>query len=168
VRSLLISNCDVDTNNPPDKFLPVVALAKRGLFAERYLTPQLQDKQIARSSRGIGGLYTHPEALADSTVEMYFRPLVFSATRKAQLDQYTVALGTNVLVPIRENLRRWNKSARMLWAMEDSFFGVEWAQWLDSTLPGSRGIRRLDGANLFFPEEMPDIIAEEAKKLWAV
>jgi hypothetical protein len=37
---------------------------------------------------------------------------------------------------------------------------------LDQTLPGSRGVRRVEGANLFFPEEMPDLIAEEAAKLW--
>ena len=31
---------------------------------------------------------------------------------------------------------------------------------------GSRGVRRLEDANLFFPEEMPDLIAEEAEMLW--
>jgi hypothetical protein len=35
-------------------------------------------------------------------------------------------------------------------------------------LRGSRGIRRVDDAKLFFPEEMPDLIAEEAVKLWGV
>jgi hypothetical protein len=29
-----------------------------------------------------------------------------------------------------------------------------------------RGTRRVEGAKLFFPEEMPDIIAEEARRLW--
>jgi len=28
------------------------------------------------------------------------------------------------------------------------------------------GVRRLEEANLFFPEEMPDLIAEEAEMLW--
>jgi len=40
------------------------------------------------------------------------------------------------------------------------------ADWLDHTLPGSRGFHRLRETTLFFPEEMPDIIAEEAKVLW--
>jgi haloalkane dehalogenase len=34
------------------------------------------------------------------------------------------------------------------------------------TFPRSRGVRRIAGANLFFPEEMPDVIAEEARRLW--
>ena len=54
----------------------------------------------------------------------------------------------------------------MVWALQDKFFAVEWAEWLNRTLPGSRGVRRLEQANLFFPEEMPDVIAEEAKHLW--
>jgi len=33
-------------------------------------------------------------------------------------------------------------------------------------LPNSRGVRRIAGAKLFFPEEFPDVIAEEARKLW--
>ena len=166
VRSLLLTNCDVDANNPPAKFLPAVELAKRGMFAERYLTPQLADKQIARSQRGIGGAFTYPEALADGTIEMYLRPLVASPLRKSQLDAYTVALGANVLTPVREKLRHWHRPARMVWAMKDSFFGAEWADWLDHTLPRSRGVRRLQDANLFFPEEMPDVIAEEAIVMW--
>jgi hypothetical protein len=28
------------------------------------------------------------------------------------------------------------------------------------------GIRRIDKAKLFFPEEYPDIVAEEARMLW--
>jgi haloalkane dehalogenase len=34
-------------------------------------------------------------------------------------------------------------------------------------LPKSRGIRRVPGGKLFFPEEFPDVIADEARALWA-
>jgi 5-methylcytosine-specific restriction enzyme A len=37
---------------------------------------------------------------------------------------------------------------------------------IPTEVPGSRGVRRVEGANLFFREEMPDLIAEEATKLW--
>jgi pimeloyl-ACP methyl ester carboxylesterase len=69
-------------------------------------------------------------------------------------------------VAIREDLRHWRGPARMVWGLKDALFPVKWADWLDQTLPGSRGVRRVEGANLFFPEEMPDLIAEEAAKLW--
>jgi haloalkane dehalogenase len=53
----------------------------------------------------------------------------------------------------------------MVWGLKDGLFGVEWAEWLDRTLPGSRGVRSVEGANLFFPEEMPELIAERPR-LW--
>ena len=75
-------------------------------------------------------------------------------------------MATNPLVAIRDDLKQWKGPARMVWGANDPLFGVQWAEWLDRTLPGSRGIRRIEGANLFFPEEMPELIAEEAQRLW--
>jgi haloalkane dehalogenase len=57
------------------------------------------------------------------------------------------------------------RPTRMVWGLKDTFFPAEWADWLHRTLHGSRRVRRLEDANLFFPEEMPDVIAEEARKL---
>lgn len=168
VRTLLLTNCDVDENNPPPQFLPLIELARKGALADRFIVSQLDDKQLARSSRGLGGAYTYPDRLTDETIEIYFRPLIESPLKKAQLEQYTVALGTNELVRIRKALSEWKGPARMVWGVKDSFFGVESAEWLNRTLPGSHGVRRLEEANLFFPEEMPDVIVEEALALWGI
>jgi haloalkane dehalogenase len=73
-----------------------------------------------------------------------------------------------VLVPIRPALGAFSSPARMVWGTADIFFGAEWATWLDKSLPGSRGVRLMEGAKLFFPEEMPEVIAEEARNLWNV
>jgi pimeloyl-ACP methyl ester carboxylesterase len=167
VRSLLLTNCDVDKFSPPADFLPLVDLARQGVLVDRFLAPQLKDKNLARSDKGLGGLaFTYPDRLTDETLEIYLRPLTQSQSRKSQLDQFTLALAVNDLVPIRENLHQWKGPVRMVWALEDQFFKIESAEWLDRTFPGSKGIRRIEGAKLFFPEEMPDIIAEEATKLW--
>jgi len=168
VRSLLLTNCDVDENNPPKNFVPAVELAKKGLFAENFLLPQLKDKQLARTGKGmIGSVYTYPERLTDETIEIYFGQVCQSKLRMSQMDQYTVSLGANELVDLREKLRAWKGPARMVWALKDEFFPVQWADWLDKNLTNSKGVRRLEEAKLFFPEEMPDVIAEEAVSLWA-
>jgi pimeloyl-ACP methyl ester carboxylesterase len=168
VRTLLLTNCDVDENNPPPQFVPLIDLAKKGALADRFIVSQLNDKQLARSPKGLGGAYTFPDHLTDETIETYFRPLVETPLKKAQMEQYTVSLGTNELVAIRTNLREWKGPARIVWGLKDSFFSVGTAEWLDRTLPGSRGVRKLGEANLFFPEEMPDVIAEEALALWGI
>jgi len=169
VRTLLLTNCDVDENSPPPEFLPFIELAKRGTFVDEFIVPQLNDKRLARSARGIGGLaYTYPERLADETIEHYFRPVVETPLKKAQMNHFAASMEANPLVGIREDLRRWPGPARMVWGLQDDLFGAEWAEWLDRSLPGSRGVRRVEGANLFFPEEMPELIAEEAARLWGV
>lgn len=167
VRTLLLTNCDVDENSPPPQFLPFIEMAKKGTFVDEFIVPQLNDKQLARSARGMGGLaYTYPERLADETIETYFRPVVETPLKKAQMNQYAVSMEANPLVAIRGDLQRWRGPARMVWGLKDLLFGVEWAEWLDRTLPGSTGVRGVEGANLFFPEEMPELIAEEATRLW--
>ena len=169
VRSLLLTNCDVDENSPPPEFVPFIEVAKKGAFVDQFLVPQLNDKALARSAKGVGGLaYTYPEKLEDETIEMYFRPLAESPLKKAQVSEYAVSMGTNLLVAVREDLKQWKGPARMVWGLKDALFGVQWAEWLDKTLSGSRGVRRLEAANLFFPEEMPEVIAEEAANLWGV
>jgi haloalkane dehalogenase len=167
VRTLFLTNCDVDENSPPPQFAPFIEQAKKGTLVDDFIVPQLRDKELARSAKGMGGLaYTHPENLADETIETYFRPLVETPLKKAQVNQYAVSMGTNSLTAIHQALRQWKGPARMVWGLKDVLFGVEWAEWLDRTLPGSRGVRRVEGANLFFPEEMPELIAEEATRLW--
>ncbi len=168
VRTLLLTNCDVDENNPPPQFLPLVALAKNETLADRFVAPQLADKNLARSARGLGSAFTYPDLLTDETIETYLQPLIETPLRRSELNEYTVSLGTNELLAIRENLHQWKGPARMVWALKDPFFPAQWADWLDQTLPGSRGVRRVEGANLFFPEEMPDLIAEEALALWGI
>lgn len=167
VRTLLLTNCDVDENSPPPQFVPLINLAKEGTLVDKFIVPQLNDKQLARSAKGMGGLaYTYPENLADETIETYFRPFVENPLTKVQMQEYAVSMGANPLIAIREELRQWKGPARMVWGMKDTLFGVQWAEYLDRTLVGSRGVRRVEGANLFFPEEMPDLIAEEALALW--
>ena len=166
VRTLLLTNCDVDENNPPQLFMPVAKLAQRGLFVDRVLAPELKDLELARSAKGLGSVYTHPEQLTEETIAAYLGPLVASPAKKQQADAYAAALGTNVLVPIRERLQQWKGRARMVWATADPFFPVASAEWLDKHLAGSRGVRAVEDAKLFFPEEMPEVIAEEAKRLW--
>jgi haloalkane dehalogenase len=166
VRTLLLTNCDVDENNPPDAFKPLIEAAKRGTVADKFIAPQVADKNLARSDKGLGVAYTHPDKLADDTIDCYFAPLVSSPVRKQQFVRYTVDFEPNLLIAIRPQLRQFNKPAHMVWATSDIFFDVKWADWLNETLPGSLGVRRVEGAKLFFPEEMPDLIAAEALKLW--
>src|SRR6202044_1209745 len=41
VRTLLLTNCDVDENSPPPQFVPLINLAKEGTLVDKFIVPQL-------------------------------------------------------------------------------------------------------------------------------
>ena len=57
---------------------------------------------------------------------------------------------------------------RIVWGTADTIFLPENPDYLDRTFGNSRGVRRLAGSKLFWPEVLPDVLAEEARWLWAM
>ena len=167
VRSILLANCDAENNTPPAALLPVIELAKAGRFVDEWLAPWLADKALARSAKGIGGMcYLDPAHPTDEAIETYFAPLVATAESKALVHAYVVALERNPLAGIRAALQRSRVPARIVWGMGDTIFAPADAAYLHASFGNSRGVRPLERYRLFWPEERPDIVAEEALALW--
>jgi pimeloyl-ACP methyl ester carboxylesterase len=166
VRTMLLTNGDVHTNSPPEALKPAIAAARGGELAhiiERHLT----EPAFAASPVGLGGLcYADPASLTRAAMKVYFEPLLSDPVRRAQFQQYGIAFEPNPLPAIAPALGRLGVPTRMVWGTSDIHFSVEWARWLDRTLPESRGVRLVEGGKLFFPEERPELIAEEAVRLW--
>jgi hypothetical protein len=91
---------------------------------------------------------------------------VSSPQRKALVNAYAVGLDPNPLAGIESALKRCTVPTRIVWGMGDTIFSPASPDYLDRTLPHSLGVRRIEGAKLFFPEEFPDVIAAEALRLW--
>jgi haloalkane dehalogenase len=167
VRTLLLTNCDVETDSPPPALTPVIELSKAGTFADQWLLPWLKDAALARSPEGIGGMcYVDPSHPTDVAIETYFGPLLSSPHKKAMLHAYALGLERNPLTGIASALGRSRVPTRILWGTGDTIFSQASPAYLDRVLGSSRGVRRLEGRKLFFPEEVPDIVAEEARRLW--
>ncbi len=167
VRTLMLTNCDVENDSPPAAVVPLIAQARAGRFADETLLPQLMDKHLARSAQGLGGqCYAYPDHPADETIECYLAPLLSSAARKAQTNAYALGLDPNPLAGIEPALKRCRVPTRIVWGTSDTLFSQASPDYLARTLPNSRGVRRVAGAKLFFPEEFPQLIAEEAQRLW--
>jgi pimeloyl-ACP methyl ester carboxylesterase len=167
VRTLLLTNCDVETDSPPAALLPVIELARAGLYPDLWLEPWLQHKDVARSPTGLGGMcYSNPAHLTDAALDQYLAPLVASAQRKALVNRYALGLTPNPLQGLEPLLRQCTVPTRIIWGMSDGIFSPRNPEYLASILPRAAGIRRIREAKLFFPEEYPDIIAAEALLLW--
>ncbi|MFL6602817.1 MAG: alpha/beta fold hydrolase [Steroidobacteraceae bacterium] len=168
VRSLLLTNCDVEIDSPPPALQPVIELARAGVYPELWLEPWLNHKDVARSPTGLGGMcYSNPDNPTDAALEQYLAPLVASAERKALVNRYTLGLTPNPLQGIAPLLRKCSVPTRIVWGMGDTIFSKGNPDYLAGILPRVAGIRRIEKAKLFFPEEYPDIIAAEARLLWA-
>jgi haloalkane dehalogenase len=167
VRTLLLTNCDVEDDSPPPALLPVIDLARAGTYPDQWLVPWLTDKAQARSAEGFGGMcFSRPGQPTDTALDEYLGPLVSSPQRKALTNAYTLGLTPNPLAGIEAKLKACQVPARIVWGMRDPIFSQKSPDYLDRTLPGSRGVRRIAEAKLFFPEEYPDLMAEEARRLW--
>jgi haloalkane dehalogenase len=169
VRTLLLTNCDTEIDSPPPAFLPVIEMSKAGTFVDQGLVPQIRDKSIVRTAQGLGGqCYFDPAHPTDEAIDYYLKPLASSPLRKAQTHAYAIALEKNPLEGIGPALANYGGPVRVLWGMGDTIFSPKSPDHLDRAFPRSQGVRRLEGSKIFWPEERPEVVAEEARKLWAV
>ncbi|MBB6254685.1 alpha/beta fold hydrolase [Nitrospirillum iridis] len=169
VRSLLLTNCDTEPDSPPAALRPVLDLARAGTYADQWLAPWVRDKALARGAGGLGGMtFSDPSQPTDEAIDYYLGPLVSSPRRRDLVHAYTLGLAPNPLAGIEKDLRRVTAPSRIVWGMADTIFNPAGADYLAGILANCQGVRRLPQAKLFFPEEYPEVIAEEAKKLWGV
>jgi pimeloyl-ACP methyl ester carboxylesterase len=165
VRTALLTNCDVEPDSPPPKVMPVIELGRAGKLAEG-IDRWLANKPAARAEFG-KAVYRDPGQLTDEVIDYYWAPLVSSPRHRAQYSAYHAQLEPNPLAGIEPALRRCVVPTRIVWGTADDIFAPDSPDYLDRTLGRSRGVRRIAEGKLFFPEEYPELIAEEARQLWS-
>lgn len=166
VRSILLTNCDTEPDSPPHALKKTLGWAHAGILPERLIAPWIADKDRAR--REYRDLYTYPTNPTDEANEYYFPPLISTPRRRELVQAYTIGLERNPLVGIGSQLKRSTVPARIVWGTGDKIFSPAGPVYLDHHFGHSMGVRRLEHAKLFFAEELPDVIAEEALRLWRV
>ena len=164
VRTLLLTDCDTEPNSPPPMIKPVLDMANAGTLADD-TAKWLTDKNLARATFG-AAVYHDPAILTDDVIAYYVAPMVSTPLRRKQYHDFHKALAPNPLAGIEAALRRSIVPVRMVWGSRDTIFPVADAAYLDRIFARSLGIRLVPEGKLFFQEEFPDVIAEEALRLW--
>ena len=169
VRSLLLTNCDVDENNPPQLFMPVARLAQKGLFVDRVLAPELKDLELARSEKGLGSV-VYASRSAHGGDDRGVPRAAGGHTRKEAAGRCLCSGAGNSMCWCRCARRSSGGRARRAWCggRRTRFFRCSGRDGWTSICRARAGCVPVEGAKLFFPEEMPELIAEEAKRLWNV
>jgi pimeloyl-ACP methyl ester carboxylesterase len=148
--------------------MPFIELCRSGA-ADAWFERHYRDRAWARTDDALGNTFHDADrAFSDETIEVYFAPLVSNPVRRVQARGYAIDMLPNPLPAITPQLRTFSRPVRMVWARDLDLFPEALAVWLDGIFPVSRGIRLVDNAKLFFPEEQPDLIVEEARSLWGV
>lgn len=166
VRTLLFTNGDVEQDSPPDGARPIIEMARAGTLADA-TAKWLTDTALARSTFG-AAVYARPDEFTAQTIAYYVAPLVESPLRRSQYHALHLAMEPNPLAGIEAALKRSDVPVRVVWGASDTVFKPSDAEYVDRVFPKSRGIRRVPEGKLFFQEEFPDVIAEEARRLWGV
>ncbi len=166
VRSLLLTNCETELESPPAAMLPIIELARRGEFVQRRLEPWARNPSLARAEGGISAsCYAQAGHPTDEAIRMYVRPLL-RPERSAQMHEYTLTLERNVLTGIHSALKASRVPTRIVWGADDTIFSPRSAHYLANSFGNSRGLRLITRAKLFWPEERPATVAEQARLLW--
>jgi pimeloyl-ACP methyl ester carboxylesterase len=164
IRSLTLTNCDVQDNYPPPAFQRLRDLVAAGGLAP-YGQRLLHDVEFRRSRYAIA--YEHPELVAEETFRIYLEPLFATAEATHNLERWLTSSGDHSqTVVIEPLLRQLQTSTLVVWGTGDVFFPVKWAYWLRDTIPGTRKVIELEGAKLFFPEERPQPLIQALREHW--
>jgi pimeloyl-ACP methyl ester carboxylesterase len=164
IRTLTLTNGEVDENYPPPDFRQVVEMAKGGvLSAQREAFAA--DVNLLRPGFAAG--YEQIDAVSDETFRTYVGPLFATPEATHALERWLVSFeDTSQTREIEPLLRKLTAPTLIVWGTGDPFFPLKWAYWLKGAIPGARQVVELEGAKLFFPEERPDELADAVRAHW--
>jgi pimeloyl-ACP methyl ester carboxylesterase len=152
IRSLVLTNCDVHDNWPPEAFKGFVDMVAAGGLAGT-LEAMLANKSVYRSPQALGLAYERPAEVSDDTIETYLRPHLHSPQRLHDLERFVGAFDCRHTVAIEAALKLLRAPTLIVWGTDDAFFDLKWSHWLEDTIAGSRSRMEIQGGRIFFPEE---------------
>jgi pimeloyl-ACP methyl ester carboxylesterase len=164
VRTLTLTNCDVHENFPPETFKPFVALAEAGEFGPM-VAAMAGDLDLARSEVGYAQGYAHPERLSDEVLASYLTPFV--SDQGKGLERFLTAPTAQELMAVEPLLATLEVPVQVAWGTADLFFGPEWAERLQSIIPGVERVTLVPEAMLFWPDERASDLVPLLRELWA-
>jgi pimeloyl-ACP methyl ester carboxylesterase len=163
IRTLTLTNCDVHDNFPPEAFRPFVELAETGEFGPM-VAAMAADPALARSEVGFGMGYAHPEQLSDEILASYLGP--FRADEGKGLERLLTASSADDLMAVAPLLAELHAPTMVAWGTGDSFFAQEWADRLESMIPGVERVVLVPGAMLFWPDEQAADLVPLLREFW--
>jgi pimeloyl-ACP methyl ester carboxylesterase len=157
LRTLTLTNCDTHDNWPPTAIGPSIEAARQGILLDRYVA--LIDDAAERYTL-LSRAYADSRVLTDEVYRAYIDPLRATKENRNNFHRYWIAFNNTQTLAIEPLLRQLKVPTLVVWALDDIFFDVKWAYWLQSTIPGVVRVVEVPAAKLFFPEDRPQALVE--------
>jgi pimeloyl-ACP methyl ester carboxylesterase len=165
IRSLVLTNCDCETNFPPPDFAPVVELAREGQVAPMVVAAAADAAGWSTSPLAMG--YEHPERVPDESWRAYYTAVGGTRERARDFERLVAALDPADMDAVGKPLRALDVPTLIVWGTDESAFGLKWAYYLRDLIPGAHEVVEVDGAKIFFPEERPGDLVPHLRRHWA-
>jgi pimeloyl-ACP methyl ester carboxylesterase len=165
LRTLTLTNCDTHDRVPPPAFLPIVQMARAGLFAPMARRLLVDPARARRFGYGPG--YQDPAMLSDELLRAWTEPLYGSVEAARGFQRLLAGLRPDDLLAVEPQLGRLTVPTLIVWGTDDRNFPLRDAHWLRETIPGAGEVVEVAGARLFFPDERAEEFAEHLLRHWA-
>ena len=164
VRTLTLTNCDVDENFPPDAFKGAIELAAKGELAP-VIAQMPQDLDLARSEVGLGVGYQYAEDITQELVTAFLGRYSDPEAGK-EIERRIASVAQSDLSAITPAMRTLTIPTLVVWGTDDAFFDLKWAYWLRDNVPGVSEVIEIDGGKLFFVDERGAELAKHILRHW--
>jgi pimeloyl-ACP methyl ester carboxylesterase len=165
LRTLTLTNCDVDKNFPPDAFKPAIELATKGELAPM-IAAIATDLDLARSDAGLGVGYERPGSITSESAAAFLGRYTDPAAGK-EIEKRIASVAEKDLQEVTTRMRELHIPTLVVWGTKDDFFALEWAYWLKDNVPGVSEVVEIEGGKLFFVDERGDELATHLRRHWA-
>jgi pimeloyl-ACP methyl ester carboxylesterase len=163
IRTLTLTNCDVEENFPPELFKPFVEMAEKGELGAVVAT-MTGDYELARSEAGLGMGYATAAELSDELLESYMTP--FAADGGRGLERFLVAPKAEELIGVSPQLAELTAPVQVAWGTADIFFEPAWAERLRELIPATERVTLVPDAMLFWPDERAADLVVLLRDFW--
>jgi pimeloyl-ACP methyl ester carboxylesterase len=164
-RTLVLTNCECEGNFPPPDFLPVVELARQGVYAPVVAELAADPAALAANPLANAG-YENPEQVPLDVWQEYATGIASSVDRARGFERLIASIDAADIEAAGGQLRTLQAPTLLVWGTADSNFPVKWAYHLRDMIPGARDVIELDGAKMFFPEERPGDLIPHLRRHW--
>lgn len=170
LATLTLSNAEAYDNWPSPAERPLARLPQIPVLGS--LAAWLASRRaVARLTLGLGRAVKDVEVLDSELLDGYIRANTGDPHRRAKWRRFIAgqfdSANQHHTVEVLDRLRRFDRPTLLLWGADDPHFGPEWAQRLQSDIPGAAAPILISGAGHLVMEERPEEFAAHLRAFLA-